>query len=75
MKLTVHVKPNSKHESVEELDDGSLIVKVNAPPTEGKANQRVIKLLSKHFRIPQSEIQLLSGHKGRKKTFLLPSDK
>jgi uncharacterized protein len=69
MKVTVLVKPNSKMESVTQNQDGALIVKVNAPPTEGKANKRVIELLAKHFNKPKSSIELLRGLAGKKKIF------
>lgn len=69
MRISVSVKPNSRKESVEELPDGSYLVRVNAPPTEGRANERVIELLAEHFKRPKSAIELRSGHKGKKKTF------
>lgn len=69
MKITVTVKPNSKRESVELLEDGSYLVRVHAPPTEGKANERVIELLSKEFKKPKSAFELVSGHRGKRKIF------
>lgn len=42
MKLVVLVKPNARQESVELKDDGTYLIRVNAPPTEGRANERVI---------------------------------
>ena len=73
MKITVAVKPNSKKEIVEELPDGSYLVRVNVPPVDGKANERVIELLSKHFRQPKSLITLTSGPKSKKKIFSIGS--
>lgn len=69
MKISVLAKPNSKKESVEVQADGSIVVRVNAPPTEGKANERVIELLAKHFGRPKSAIQLISGPRSKKKIF------
>jgi len=69
VKITVLVKPNSKKESVVQNEDGSFTVRVNAPPQDGKANQRVIELLSRHFNLPKSSIELLHGASGRKKVF------
>lgn len=69
VKITVSVKPNSKIESVETLADGSLLVRVNAPPVDGRANERVIELLSEHFKKPKSKFHLLRGHNGKKKIF------
>jgi uncharacterized protein (TIGR00251 family) len=69
MKITVQVKPNSRVEKVEELPSGEYLVRVNAPPTEGKANTRVTELLALYFKIPKSRIELASGGKSKKKVF------
>lgn len=69
MKITVSVKPNSRIESVEAMADGSLLIRVNAPPVDGRANERVIELLSEHFKKPKSKFKLLRGHNSKKKTF------
>lgn len=68
-KVSVSVKPNSKVESVTQNEDGSLTVKVRAPPVDGKANERVIELLAEHFGKPKSRIALLHGSTGKKKIF------
>jgi hypothetical protein len=67
MKTWVLVKPNSKKETVERLADGTLKLCVRAPATEGKANDAVVSLLSKHFSVPKSKIKIVMGLKGRKK--------
>ncbi len=69
LKITVLVKPNSRTESVTENQDGSFTVKVNAPPVDGKANERVVELLSKHFKRPKSHFELFRGASGKKKIF------
>ncbi len=68
MKISVHVKPNSKKESVEKLSDGSYSVRFNTPPVEGRANQRLIELLSEYFKKPKSHFEIISGLKSKKKT-------
>ncbi len=69
MKITVQVKPNSKKEAVERLADGTYVVRVNAPPVEGKANERVIELLAQHLGVPKTRIELVSGHHAKRKRF------
>jgi hypothetical protein len=44
-----------------------LAVRVNAPPEAGKANAALIKLLAKRWRVPQSELEVISGASGRRK--------
>lgn len=67
----VVVKPNSRQESVTLQSDGSLLVRVNAPPADGRANTRVIELLAKHFGRPKSAIRLAQGATAKRKVFEL----
>lgn len=69
MKVSVVVKPNSKQESITVAADGSLVVRVNAPPIDGRANERVIEMLAKHYDRPKSAIALIHGGSGKKKIF------
>jgi uncharacterized protein YggU (UPF0235/DUF167 family) len=36
-------------------------VKVTAVPEKGKANTKVIELISEYFKVPKSKINILSG--------------
>jgi uncharacterized protein len=46
---------------------GYLAVRVNAPPEAGKANAALIKLLARRWRVPQRDLELISGASGRRK--------
>jgi uncharacterized protein (TIGR00251 family) len=67
MKITVQVKPNARKETVTVREDGVYVVQVSAPPIEGKANERLIEVLSKHFHRPKRAIEILRGMHGRHK--------
>ena len=70
MKISVHLKPNSRHrEEVVLNDDGSLTVYTKAPAVEGRANFAAGKLLAKHFGVPSSKIKLLRGAASKYKIF------
>lgn len=61
MTLRVKVIPRSaKTEIVGEMADGTLKIKIAAPPEKGKANEELIRFLSAHFGTKQVEI--ISGH-------------
>jgi uncharacterized protein (TIGR00251 family) len=66
MKISLRVKPNMKEEKVEKVDD-VFIVWVKEPAKEGRANRAVIELLSEYFKIPKSQIVILSGMKSKQK--------
>ncbi len=67
MKKQVKVKPNSKNQSIEEAEDGSLTVHLKSPPVDGKANEELIQILSKKFNVSKSRIIIKSGLSSRNK--------
>jgi uncharacterized protein (TIGR00251 family) len=68
MKIQVKVKPRSKTEDVtREMDGNVYVVLVKEPPVEGKANRAVLKLLAKHFGVPESRLRIVSGLTGKNK--------
>ena len=70
MKISVHIKPNSRHrEEVVKNDDDTLTVYVKAPAIEGRANAAAIKLLAKHFKVASSEVKLVRGATSKYKIF------
>ena len=69
MKITVKVKPNSGENLVKKLDNGTYEVKVTVPPENGKANEKVIELLSKELKIAKSRILLIKGETSKIKLF------
>ncbi|XDD56302.1 DUF167 domain-containing protein (plasmid) [Leptospira sp. WS4.C2] len=61
MKLTVKVKPNNKQPGLEFISETECVARLKSPPVDGKANEELILLLSKHFRVPKNNITILSG--------------
>lgn len=57
----IKVKPNAKQQSIQIAQDGSLIVSLKSPPTEGKANAELIKLLAAEFKVAKSDVHIKSG--------------
>lgn len=66
MRITVKVIPNARQNKIDEVD-GVYLVRVTASPTQGKANKAVIELLSKHFKISKSKIDIIKGLSSRVK--------
>ena len=65
--LTVQVKPNAKVQKILQLKDGTWVVHLKAPPTDGKANQALIACLAKHFGVTKAQVSIQSGHTARLK--------
>ena len=70
MKISVHIKSNSRHrEEVVKNDDDTLTVYAKAPAIEGRANAAAIKLLAKHFKVVSSKVKLVRGATSKYKIF------
>ena len=63
--LTIRVTPRSrKTEFGGLMEDGTLRVRVAAPPVEGKANAALVKFLSKVLRVRKNRIEIVAGQRG-----------
>jgi uncharacterized protein (TIGR00251 family) len=67
--LKVKVKPGSRVDELVQLEDGSWLARVKAPPVDGKANAAVIGLIATHFGLRKAQVTLRSGASGRLKLF------
>ena len=63
--LTIRVTPRSrKTEFGGLMENGTLRVRVAAPPVEGKANVALVKFLSKVLGVRRNRIEIVAGQKG-----------
>ncbi|MBK9733012.1 MAG: DUF167 domain-containing protein [Chitinophagaceae bacterium] len=69
MKLYIKIKPNSKSTQLLKDAAGNWVLKVKAPPVDGKANEEVIRVLAKILKLPKSAVTLLSGQTNSNKRF------
>jgi len=65
--LNLHCQPGARVTKVVGLHDGYLKISLQAPALENKANELLLAWLSKQLRVPQKQIQFLSGQNSRKK--------
>ena len=69
--IRVHVQPGAKRDELAGRRAGRLLVRVTAPPVEGKANAAACKLLAKAAGIPPSRVEVVRGVSSRDKTIRL----
>ena len=43
------------------LEDGTLKVRIAAPPEKGKANEELRRFLAEEFGVPQAQVEIVSG--------------
>jgi uncharacterized protein (TIGR00251 family) len=66
--LPVRVHPGAKRNAITGSHDGALKISLTAPPTDGRANDRLIAFLAELLSVPRSRIGLLTGAASRSKT-------
>lgn len=61
MIITVHVKPRSRENAIEWVDDETAKISVTAIAEKGKANEAVVEVLSKELKVAKSLIEIVRG--------------
>jgi len=67
-RITVRATPRSGRDSIEAGTGGVFLVRVTAPPDEGRANAAVCKVLAEALGVPKSAVTVVRGHRARVKT-------
>ena len=65
--VSLKVIPRSSKNQIVGEEQGSLKIKLRAPPVEGAANEALLKFLAKIFKIPKNSLSLMSGHQSKHK--------
>ncbi len=64
MKINLKVHPNSSREEIKKISETELEIWLKEKPIDGKANQKLLKLLKKYF---GKNVEIVSGTNSRKK--------
>lgn len=67
MEVPVRVIPRARRDELAGLRDGRLLVRVTAPPVDGKANAAVCGLLARAAGVPKSAVTVVRGDTARDK--------
>ena len=63
--LTIRVTPRARKSELAGIrEDGTVRVRIQEPPVEGKANRALIKFLSKVLGVNKNRIEIVAGLKG-----------
>lgn len=57
----ITVKPGSSQEKIVATGENELTVYLRAKPHDGEANDALVKLLSKHFKVGKTSIKISRG--------------
>ncbi len=68
MLIRVYVTPNAREARVVKVSEDYFEVRVNERAVGGRANKRLLEILSEHFKVPKSRIIIVKGTRTRDKT-------
>lgn len=69
--LSIRVTPGAKHDSIEQIADGTWKMRLRARAVEGAANAALIEQLSEWLDVPKSQIHLVRGQSARQKVIAI----
>ena len=65
--LNIYVVPRSSKSEIVGIYNDSLKIKLKSPPVDNAANEELVRFLSKELEISKRSIEIISGHKQKKK--------
>ncbi|HEX5339471.1 MAG TPA: DUF167 domain-containing protein [Gammaproteobacteria bacterium] len=69
--LRVRVQPGARSNAITGVVNGELRLRLNAPPTDGRANDMLRSFLAEQLDTTASRVSIVRGSKSRSKTVLL----
>ena len=67
MLISVRVTSGAKNAQITKTGEASFEVRVDAKAISGRANKRLLEILSEHFGVPKSRVAIVKGAKSRDK--------
>lgn len=68
MILKIKVVPRAdKTEFAGKMADGTLKIKLKAPPVDGEANEELVRFLAEEFGVKKEGVKIIGGKTARKK--------
>lgn len=65
--LDLHVQPGVRVSAIVGVHGRSLKVRIAAPPTDGRANDKLTEFLAACLGVPRAQIEITAGVSGRRK--------
>ena len=65
--LRVRVQPRASANAIDGMREGALVVRVTAPPADGRANDAVRKLIARRLRVGVTRVEIVRGAGARDK--------
>jgi uncharacterized protein (TIGR00251 family) len=67
LEVKVRLHPRARHNEIAGEREGALVVRVSAPPVDGKANAALCKLIARALGIGRGRVTIVRGASAREK--------
>ena len=65
--VDIRLVPRGGRDAIVGERDGAVLIRVSAPPVEGRANAALIAFVAKTLRVPKSSVRIVRGETSRDK--------
>lgn len=65
--ICVRVIPRAGRSEIAGVREGALVVRLNAPPVDGAANDELIEVLADALSVPRRDVSITSGTSSKRK--------
>lgn len=69
--LHLYIQPGAKRTEIVGMHGEALKIRLNAPPIEGQANEKLRQFMAQMFQVPVRQVVLKKGDKSRHKTIVI----
>jgi uncharacterized protein (TIGR00251 family) len=70
----VRLTPRARADRIDGVAGAALKVSVTAPPVDNRANEAVLRLLAREWRLPRRDLSIVAGAKSRDKSVQIAGD-
>ena len=74
MRVAIRLSPRARAERIDGIAEGRLRIAVTAPPAENRANDALLRLLAREWRLPLRDLSIAAGGKSRNKIVHVAGD-
>jgi uncharacterized protein len=74
VRVKIRLTPRGRDNRIDGIDSDALKVSVTAPPAENQANEAMLRLLAREWRLSRRDLSIASGAKSRNKTVLIAGE-
>jgi uncharacterized protein (TIGR00251 family) len=71
LEVRVHAQPRARRSELAGIHNGTLKIKIAAPPVDDAANRAIVDFFSALLDIPKSRVRIAAGLKSRNKTLII----